>query len=487
MTAMLRDRLTAFMSLFTLVFLCAALAPAASAAGRGLPDFTDLVDEQSAAVVNISTVSRSSGTRGLPPGMSPDDLPEFFRYFFRGNPPGGAPGAPGAPQPERRSLGSGFILSEDGYILTNNHVVDGADQVFVRLVDRREFEATLVGRDPRSDLALLKVEADDLPTVRVGRSEELEVGEWVLAIGSPFGFDYSVTAGIVSAKGRSLPDENNENYVPYIQTDVAINPGNSGGPLFDLDGRVVGINSQIYTRSGGFMGLSFAIPIDIAMDVVEQIKETGYVARGYLGVQITDVDRDLAEALGLDTPSGALVADVVAGSPAEEAGIQVQDVILEFDGIAIDRSGDLPHAVGRKRPGYEAKVLLVRDGKRRTLKVEVGELAAGDTRLASAGAGPAVPQQQDNALAITVEPVPEPMRQRFGVEGGVVVTEVGEGPGADARMRPGDIITRLDNKPIDSVEAFAEVVEALPKGRSIPVLIVRGGVANFIVVRIPED
>ena len=465
-----------------LTLLAALLLPGdLHAAGRGLPDFTDLVEEQSAAVVNISTVSRGRGRGrqgGLPPGMDPEDLPEFFRYFFRGMPEGGGPA------PERRSLGSGFILSDDGYILTNNHVVDGADSIYVRLVDRREFEAELVGTDPRSDLALLKVGASDLPKVRIGRSEDLKVGEWVLAIGSPFGFDYSVTAGIVSAKGRSLPDDNGENYVPFIQTDVAINPGNSGGPLFDLNGRVVGINAQIFTRSGGFMGLSFAIPVDIAMDVVEQLKETGTVERGYLGVQITDVSRDLAEAFGLDKPAGALVNQVVDGSPAATAGLQQGDVIVSFDGTEIDRSGDLPHVVGRYRPGAEADVVVVREGRRRTISVTVGEL--GD-RGAEVAGGPATQPSATNALGVTVGEVPDAVRQRFDIEGGVAITAIEPGPAANAGLRRGDVITRLDNQPIDSVQAFSDAVAALPRGRSVPVLIVRGGVPTFVAIRIPED
>lgn len=307
----LRRPLQRWMALLLTAFMLSA--PLAQSAA--LPDFTELVKEQSPAVVNISTVSRAeaSGHPGLPPGMDPEQLPDIFRHFFRGMPEGPS-------QRERRSLGSGFIISEDGYVVTNNHVVEGADEIFVRLQDRREFEATLVGRDPRSDLALLQIDAEDLPTVTLGASKDLEVGEWVLAIGSPFGFDYSVTAGIVSAKERSLPDRNNENYVPFIQTDVAINPGNSGGPLFDLDGRVVGINSQIYTRSGGFMGLSFAIPIDVAMNVVKQLREDGSVARGWLGVMIQDVSRDLAESFGLPRPAGALVAQVVPDSPPRRRG-----------------------------------------------------------------------------------------------------------------------------------------------------------------------
>ena len=475
MISAVHDRILVHLAALGLLLLASGGASAASGA---LPDFTELVDEQSAAVVNISTVYRAgSGGRSLPPGMNPEELPEFFRYFFRGQPDGGR-------QRERRSLGSGFILSGDGYILTNNHVVEDADEIFVRLVDRREFEARIVGTDPRSDLALLKVDADDLPTVDIGSSGDLRPGEWVLAIGSPFGFDYSVTAGIVSAKGRSLPNENNENYVPFIQTDVAINPGNSGGPLFDLDGRVVGINSQIYTRSGGFMGLSFAIPVDIAMEVVAQLKDTGSVSRGWLGVMIQDVNRDLAESFGLDKPTGALVAQVVADSPAAAAGIVAGDIIVEFNGIAIERSGDLPHVVGRIRAGDEVDAIVIREGARETLRVAVGELGDSGGRIASTGGS----QSSGNVLGLAVIALPDAARERFDVDGGVQIERVEpDSPAEAAGLRAGDVLTRLNNQAIESVESFEAIASDLPRGRSIPLLVVRGGVATFIPLRIPEE
>lgn len=452
------------------------LASATHAQARSLPDFTDLVDEVSPAIVNISTVQHAGASRGRgPQGMDPEQLPEFFRHFFRGMPEGGG-------QRERRSLGSGFIISTDGYIVTNHHVVDGADEIFVRLIDRSEYQAEVVGKDPRSDLALLRVDATDLPTVAMGRDEELRVGEWVLAIGSPFGFDYSVTAGIVSAKERSLPDRNNENYVPFIQTDVAINPGNSGGPLFDLDGRVVGINSQIYTRSGGFMGLSFAIPVDIAMDVVEQLRETGRVSRGWLGVMIQDVNRDLAESFGLDKPAGALVARVVEDSPAQAAGVEPGDIILEFNDRSIDLSSDLPHIVGRTRAGTEVDMVVMRDGERLTLQVDVGELATADEDAAT----PVPEREQDSPLGMRLENLPESAAQRLGIRGGVQVTGLQDGPAAMAGIRRGDVITRLNNESIATLDDFHRVLETLPPGRSVPVLVVRSGQPTFLALRVPE-
>ena len=332
-----------------------------ASSARSLPDFTELVEDNAGAVVNISTTTEPTRRNSGAPGMPFDErqleqLPEFFQDFFRG-PQSPFGGGPGNSQP-RRSMGSGFIVSSDGYVLTNNHVVEGADEIIVRLNDRRELPATLVGTDPRSDMAVLKIEnGDDLPVVQVGRSRDLKVGEWVFAIGSPFGFDYTVTAGIVSALGRSLPSEN---YVPFIQTDVAINPGNSGGPLFNLEGEVVGINSQIYTRSGGFMGVSFAIPIDDAMNVFRQLRDNGSVSRGWLGVLIQEVNRDLAESFGLKRPRGALIAEVMSGSPAQAAGLQAGDIVLSYDGDEVQLSSDLPPMVGRTPVGETAELRVDR-------------------------------------------------------------------------------------------------------------------------------
>jgi len=455
-----------------LLWLTLGLFGSSTAFAHDLPDFTGLVESQSPAVVNVSTVQHAE-PRPQMPDRGSDDFDEFFRRFF-------GPDGRGSGQP--RSLGSGFILSSDGYILTNNHVVEDAERIIVRLRDRRELEATLIGADPRSDLALLKVDAHDLPAVKTGRSETLKVGEWVLAIGSPFGFDYSVTAGIVSAKGRSLPNENNENYVPYIQTDVAINPGNSGGPLFNLAGEVVGINSQIYTRSGGFMGVSFAIPIDVALDVVAQLKADGHVSRGWLGVVIQEVSRELAESFGLDKPAGALVARVAPGSPAAAAGIKEGDIIVAFNGTPIDLSADLPHVVGRTKAGSTAKLLVVREGKRQDMKVVVGELPDSEQKIAQATAGAREPSR----LGLVAAPISAVTRQRSGVEKGVEVTEV-DGPAADAGLRPGDVITRLNNQEIDSVETLGKVIDSLKPGRSIPVLIVRGQAPTFLALHVPEE
>src|SRR5919198_730244 len=341
-----------------------------------LPDFTRLVEEQGNAVVNISTTQAVRRSAALPqvPGMEDEEVLEFFRRFIPRQPgPGQGPQGPEgrAPRPESRSLGSGFIISQDGYVLTNAHVVEGADEITVKLTDKREYKAKVIGADRRTDIALIKIDATGLPAVRFGDPQKLKVGEWVVAIGSPFGFENTVTAGIVSAKGRSLPQEN---FVPFIQTDVAINPGNSGGPLFNLRGEVVGINSQIYSRTGGFMGLSFAIPADVALDVQRQLKEKGRVARGRIGVVIQEVTRDLASSFGLDRARGALVNQVEKGSPAEKAGIEPTDIITAFDGKPVESSSDLPRIVGATRPGSTATVEVWRKGATKKLALTVGEL-----------------------------------------------------------------------------------------------------------------
>ena len=449
-----------------LILFAGLLISCRPAAGT-LPDFVELVEKHGAAVVNISTIHKSEGRGGVP-----SQLPDMFRHFFEGMEEQFQ-----APRPDAESQGSGFIISDDGYILTNNHVVGGADRILVRMQDRRELEAELVGVDERSDLALLKVEASDLPVVNIGSSSDLRVGEWVLAIGAPFGFESSVTAGIVSAKGRSLPSES---YVPFIQTDVAINPGNSGGPLFNLDGEVVGINSQIISRSGGFMGLSFAIPVDIAMDVVEQLRETGRVARGWLGVLIQDVDRDLAESFGLDRPAGALVAQVMDDSPAMAAGMEPGDVVLTFNGVDIRTSSQLPHVVGLIAPGSKVRAEVMRDGKRKNLRVTVGELP---DEVAQPRVEEDKPAPGQDPLGITVTALSDSERAELGSDG-VRVAEVEPGPAARAGIRPGDIIQSIDRKPVSSPKALRELAEALPQGRQIPVLISREGSARFLTIRL---
>ncbi len=447
---------------------------------RSLPDFSPLVEKLSPAVVNISTSHKApaggprfpglDGPEGEDPGV--DDFSEFLRRFWGHRFQ--------IPEQERQSMGSGFLVSQDGYVLTNYHVVKDADEIIVRLSDRRELVARLVGGDTRSDIALLKLEGKNFPFAKTGNSEQLRVGAWVLAIGSPFGFDHSVTAGIVSAKGRSLP---NENYVPFIQTDVAINPGNSGGPLFDLDGRVVGINSQIYTRGGGSIGLSFAIPVEVALEVVQQLKERGSVERGWLGVQIQEVNRDLAESFGLHKPMGALVAQVFDNTPAAAAGLREGDVILDFDGHEIQWSADLPHVVGRTRPGKTVPVQVMRERKKITLPVEVGLLPEDGNDKPSA---PVKKKEKPLPLGLGVEDLPEELAGRWELDGGVLVTQVREGPAAAAGVQRGDVLTMIDGHAIRDSAHFAKLVAGLEKGRALPIRVVRRGRPFFSSLRVED-
>jgi len=457
-----------------------ALLGHAVVAQAQLPDFTPLVESASPAVVNISTKQKvqSRGATAQMPEL--EGLPPIFREFFEHSIPQ-MPGAPGrGQQREAQSLGSGFIISEDGYVLTNNHVVADADEIIVRLPDRSELEAKLIGADPRSDVAVLKVEGKGLPTVKIGSSDELKAGEWVLAIGSPFGFDHTVTAGIVSATGRSLP---NESYVPFIQTDVAINPGNSGGPLFNLDGEVIGINSQIFTRSGGFMGLSFAIPIDVAMDVANQLRTDGKVSRGWLGVVIQEVNKDLAESFGLERPAGALVAQVMDGGPAARGGLRVGDVILSLNDKPIVMSADLPHLVGALKPGSTARMEVVRDGDRKMLDVKIGAMPEEGEAVAASGGGQ---ERSDNRLGVKVTELTDEQKKSLDLPGGVVITEILNGPAAMIGLRPGDVITHLNNQAINSAATFARVAEQLPKNRSVSMRVLRQGRASFITFKLAE-
>jgi len=463
----------------------AAASPAAPAAPRpvvtGLPDFTGLVEQNKASVVSISVEQVKPSMRGNLQGEMPEMLKRFFGDQFNFEMP------PSQPRGGPQSLGSGFIISSDGYILSNNHVVDNAEKVIVRLLDRRELEAKVIGTDPRSDLALLKVDAKDLPVVRIGRSAGLRVGEWVFAIGAPFGFDYSVTAGIVSAVGRGLP---RENYVPFIQTDVAINPGNSGGPLFNLAGDVVGINSQIFSGSGGYMGLSFAIPMDIAMEVVEQLKTGGKVKRGWLGVVIQDVDRDLAESFGLAKPEGALVSKVMPDGPATRSELKEGDIITALDGSPVVLSKDLPHLVGRVKPGTTVTLKVVREGKARDVKVKIGELPSEE---ALAGAEPAAPagegdkaaaESAANRLGITIDAVPEARRKQAGGKNGVLVTRITGEPASASELRPGDVILAINGREVDGIAAFNAALGKIPAGKLVPLLVDRAGNPVFMPIRV---
>ncbi len=469
---------------WTIVLLTAGLL-AGQAQARDLPDFTQLVEQTSDAVVNISTTQKiKTGSMNLPEGIEIPDLPEgspfgdLFKHFF------GEPGGPGGEMPherEAKSLGSGFIISEDGYILTNNHVVKGAEEIIVRLEDRRELKATVIGSDEQSDIALVKIKADHLPVAKIGKSKDLKVGEWVLAIGSPFGFERSATAGIVSATGRALP---RENYVPFIQTDVAINPGNSGGPLFNLDGEVVGVNSQIYSRTGGYMGLSFSIPIEVAMDVANQLKEHGKVSRGWLGVLIQDVTLDLAQSFGMSKPQGALVAKVLPDSPAAKAGFQVGDVVVAFNGKDIERSSALPPVVGSTPVGKKVPVKVIRNGRSQTLWVTLGELPEQDKAVAKATENPTT---ADNRLALNVADLTPQQRKELEIDGGVLVESVGDGAAAEAGVRNGDVILRIDNKPVENAVGFKKLVDKLPAGKSVAMLVQRRGGPIFLALKVPPE
>lgn len=458
------------------VCVVALLTFGQAASAQNLPDFTALVEDAAPGVVNISTsrtVQRSSAP-GFG-GFGGQEIPEIFRHFFGDSFPAPPSNGQGRTE-ERQSLGSGFVISEDGYVMTNAHVVQDADEILVRLNDRRELRAEVVGSDPQTDVAVLKIDANDLPTLNLGDSDELKVGEWVAAIGSPFGFDHSVTAGIVSAINRTLP---RDAYVPFIQTDVAINPGNSGGPLFNLDGEVVGINSQIFTRSGGFMGVSFAIPINVAMDVAEQLREGGRVDRGWLGVMIQPVSDDLAESFGMENAIGALIADLDPEGPAAQGGLQAGDVILEVNGEEVERSSSLPRLIGKGAPGTEVELTLMRDGEELTESVELGSWP--DTEQQSAQAG----SNNQARLGVMVAEIDDTMREQLNVPGGVVVRQVESGSvAAEAGIRPGDVLVSIDHRSVSSSAELVEIVEALPTDRAIPVRLFRDGRSLFVALRL---
>ncbi len=448
-------------------------------AAAALPDFATIVEERSPAVVKIiaEVEAPSRSGRGQMEELEElEQLPEALRRFFQDRNP---------PAPRGGGTGSGFIISRDGYIVTNHHVVDGADTVIVRLADRREFDAEVIGTDQRSDLALLRVDANGLPFLSLGKSEDLKVGQWVLAIGSPFGLDYSATAGIVSAKGRSLPTERGENYVPFIQTDVAINPGNSGGPLFNLAGEVVGVNSQIFTRSGGSIGLSFAIPARVVTNIVKQLQTSGEVVRGWLGVSIQNVDRTLAESFDLDRPRGALVAQVGGNSPAERAGIESGDIIVAVDGAQIEVSADLPHIVGLLAPGAAVDVTVIRDGEEMLLEVEIGALEADE--IARVVTKPSEPGTV-SMLGMTVKELDDSDEPGPAVRGGVVVSSVEPGsPAFKGGVRAGDILTRFGRSAISRLSDISSAADGLEPGKSVSVRLIRQGAPQFIGIKVPEN
>jgi serine protease Do len=455
----------------------AGLPSPALAQTVALPDFTELVERVSPSVVNIRTAERRSNA-----GNATDpNLEEFFRRFGIPMPNRPAPRGPRSEDDEEnampRGVGSGFILSADGYIMTNAHVVDGADEVIVTLTDRRELKARIIGTDRRTDVAVVKVEATGLPPVKIGDVNRLKVGEWVMAIGSPFGLDNTVTAGIVSAKQRDTGD-----YLPFIQTDVAINPGNSGGPLLNLRGEVVGINSQIYSRSGGFMGISFAIPIDEATRVSDQLRSVGRVIRGRIGVQIGVVTKEVAESIGLGTARGALVTGVERDQPADKAGVEAGDIIVRVDGKAVERSGDLPRIVGSLKPGSRAELQVWRRGATRELTVTIGEFEAERPSRRAAAEPSAPPSPAKTALGLVVAELTDAQKRELRIKGGLRVDAV-EGPAARAGLREGDVILAIDNTEVADLRQFNAAVQRAEKARSVTVLVRRGEWVNYVVIR----
>ena len=455
--------------------------PVMTLQAKDLPDFTELAEKQGPAVVNISitTVMHGGGGIGFPGMPNDENLQEFLRRF-------GIPGMPGMPGQEggqdykTQSLGSGFIISSDGYILTNAHVVNEADEVLVKLSDKREFKAKIIGADKRTDVALIKIEATGLPKVVIGDPTALKVGEWVAAIGSPFGLENTMTAGIVSAKGRALPQEN---YVPFIQTDVAINPGNSGGPLFNLRGEVVGVNSQIYSKSGGSMGLSFSIPIDVAIDISNQLKSTGRISRGWLGIGIQEVTKDLADSFGLKQTSGALVAGVEKNSPADKGGLEAGDIILKFDTKPIVTSSDLPRVVAAIKPGKVVPVEIVRKGANKTLQLAVGEMPNEQAEAPAGSKEPAKPEA--NKIGLTLRELTPQQKKKLNGKNGLLVIESG-GAAAQAGIRRGDVILGLNNSESQSVDLFNKQINAVAAGKTVAVLVLRGENTLYVPIRVTK-
>lgn len=457
----------------------AAEAQAAPLAVSGLPDFTELVEKSGPAVVNIRTTEKIVQGQNVP-GMEDEQMQEFFRRFFGVPAPKSLPNPKNrrqAPQEEevQRGIGSGFIISQDGYVLTNTHVVDGASEVYVKLTDKREFKAKVIGADKRSDVAVLKIEGGKLPRLTIGDSDKIKVGEWVMAIGSPFDLDNTVTAGIVSAKARDTGE-----YLPLIQTDVAVNPGNSGGPLINMRGEVIGINSQIYSRSGGYMGISFAIPIDEAMRVVEQLRASGKVTRGRIGVQIDQVSKDVAESIGLSKSQGALVTRVESGGPAEKAGLQDGDVILKFNGVAVEKSSDLPRIVGATKPGSKAIISIWRKGAARELSVTVAEIEADKVAQKSDKKGKK--ELSSNAFGIYVSDLTDAQRKEMPGGVGVLIESV-EGPAAQVGLRAGDIILTMNNADVKDAKQFAAMLAKVDPKKALVLLVRRGDSSQFVPIR----
>lgn len=464
------------------LLFCGWITSGCAVQADNLPDFISMVKSSSPAVVNVSTTAKTSVTSMLPEQyQSPEAerlLDEMLKRFFKDN---GKGGGGGLPDLDSKASGSGFILSSDGYIVTNHHVVEEADEIIVKLHDRREFKAKLVGSDKRTDVALLKVESTNLPTLKIGDSSKLQVGEWVLAIGSPFGLESSATAGIVSATGRNLPTDS---YVPFIQTDVAINPGNSGGPLFNLSGEVIGINSQIFSRSGGYMGLSFSIPINMAMGVVNQLKTKGKVTRGWMGVFIQEVDQDLARSFGMLTPSGALVAQVIAKGPAVNV-LHEGDVVVDVNGQAVASAASLPAIVGGFSAGQQVNVGILRNGKRETVQITIGELPNEENNgFGMPELKPAAPPPPTNTLGMKLSPLDEAAKQSLGGRDGVLVEEVLGNPAQQVGIMAGDIILLLDGRSVSSPEQFSKLASDFPKGKTVPMLIQRNGAARFLALTI---
>ena len=467
-----------YVCIFQLLFVVGLTA-------KDLPDFTELAEKQSPVVVNISSIQKNRGNTMGQGSPEDEQMQEFFKRFGIPVPPGMPPhngrGQQPAPDKQVSATGSGFIVTTDGFILTNAHVVKDADEVMVKLNDKREFKAKVIGIDLRTDVAVLKVNANNLPKVSIGNPDTIKVGEWVAAIGAPFGLENTMTVGIVSAKGRALPQEN---FVPFIQTDVAINPGNSGGPLFNLKGEVIGINSQIYSRTGGYMGLSFAIPINVAMDVMSQLRTNGKVIRGWLGIAIQEITKELSESFGMKNTNGALVAGIEKGAPAEKGGLQPGDVITKFDNKLIESSSDLPKAVGNTKPGKTVVAEVFRKGSIKTLNLTVGEMPSDQSEVIASNKAP--DKADVNRLGLVLKEAPPQQRKKMNGKKGLLVVDA-QGSAAAAGIRRGDIVLALNNSEVESAEAFAKDVSTIPNGKTVALLILRNDETLYVPVKITNE